>query len=79
MRWNAQLPPTLRRAGFEIYQNMRAAGSLTIRDWLAVPFPQPDRGASLWRDLWTLATSLDSRLAEAAAKGGESQVISALR
>ena len=32
--WHNQLPADFRRAGYDIYKNIRASGSASIRDWL---------------------------------------------
>ena len=38
LNWNAQLPPHFKRAAFEIFQEIRAHGTLAVRDWLSANF-----------------------------------------
>ena len=55
------LPPDFKRAGWEIYLNIRAAGSSSVRDWINQNF-EGDRSGNVWIDLWTTATQIDFRL-----------------
>ena len=67
-RWTAQLPVDLRRSALETFRNIRSMGCLTIRDWISQNYSGA-RGSPVWTDLWTIATSLDFRIAEAAMQG----------
>ena len=66
--WHGSLPPDFKRAGLDIYKNIRAGGSATIRDWLSHNFTG-DKSGAVWIDLWTLATQLDYSIARAAPSG----------
>ena len=67
----------MKRAAFETYRRLKAAGRIAVRDWLNVNFAE-HRGGDLWRDLWALATSIDFKLADASQQGGEAGVIRCL-
>ena len=56
--WAHSLPPDFKRAGGEIYRNIRAAGSLSVRQWLQNQHQGSKRGAE-WQHLWAMATTVD--------------------
>ena len=60
-RWATSLPPDCRRAAPEIFKNMRAAGSPSVRQWLQENF-KGSRTAAAFTDLWSVATSIDFAL-----------------
>ena len=66
LRFNTGLAPDFRRAAFDTYRNMMGDGASSVREWVTQNYQGP-RGAnsSVWIDLWTNATQIDYRLAEA--------------
>ncbi len=62
--WNLALPPSMRRAGAEIYRSIRSAGTTSVRNWLTQEYQGPRSGGQ-WVDLWTMATQADFALARA--------------
>ena len=67
-RWHTTLPPDLKRAATDIYKNIRACGSTTLREWLLQNFTG-NKASHTWTDLWTLAAQLDFTIANASAPG----------
>ena len=65
--YHHQLPPGFQRAGLEIYQNMRASGAGSTREWLTTNF-QGSRSGALWVDLWTAATTVDFIIGQASSQ-----------
>ena len=57
-RWEAGLPPDIKRAAPEVYRSIRSAGSLSVRDWLSQNYTG-SRKAMVWTDLWNVATNVD--------------------
>ena len=76
MCWNAQLEPTMKSASFEIYQNISPSERLTVRYQVQANFVRIGKSFDGCRDIWTMATAIDFRLAETAQRGGETSVIS---
>jgi len=76
-RWHQQLAPDLKRAAPEIYSSLRAAGTANVREWLSQEFTG-SRHSDSWVDLWTTATSIDFKLAAAAAAAGVGGMAAAL-
>ena len=72
-RWTAQLPIDFRRSALETFRNMRYCGYVTVRDWMSQSFTG-DRRSDVWIDLWTLATTIDYWVAEAATHGDEAVI-----
>ena len=72
-RWTASLPVDFKRAPLVTFRNMRSCGCVTVRDWITQSF-QGSKSSEVWVDLWTIATSLDYRLSEAAL-GGDAEVV----
>jgi hypothetical protein len=64
-RWHVGLPSDFQRAGPEIYRSMRSSGAASTRDWLQANYSGL-KGAGVWTDLWTAATSVDYKLSTAA-------------
>jgi len=58
----------MHRAALEIYQNMRASGVATAREWLSQNFAGAREGAR-WIDLWTTAAQSDFVIGQASARG----------
>ena len=67
-RWHTTLPPDLKRAATDIYKNIRACGSTTLREWL-LQNCTGNKASHTWTDLWTLAAQLDFTIASASASG----------
>ena len=59
--WAHALPPDFRRAGVEIYRNIRSAGSSSVRHWLERQFTG-HRGGEVWQSLWNTASTIDFEL-----------------
>ena len=72
-RWTAQLPVDFRRSAQETFRNMRSCGCVTVRDWMSQSYTW-DRRSDVWIDLWTLATTIDFRVADAASHGDEAVI-----
>ena len=66
-------PPHFKRAAFEIFQNMRAHGTLAVRDWLSANFAG-SKTSDQWRGLWTSATRVGFKILSAS-RLSESEVI----
>ena len=60
-RWDVRLPADMKRAGPEIYKNMRASGVANVREWIRQNY-KGSESAPLWTDLWHAATAIDYRL-----------------
>jgi hypothetical protein len=56
--WAHSLPPDFKRAAGEIYRNIRAAGSTSVRHWLQVQHTGSKHGAE-WQHLWAMASMVD--------------------
>ncbi len=56
--WAHSLPPDFKRAGGEIYRNIRAAGSTSVRHWLQMQHTGSKQGAE-WQHLWAMASMVD--------------------
>ena len=72
-RWTAQLPVDFRRSALETFRNMRSCGCVTVRDWMSQSYTG-DRRSDVWIDLWTFATTIDFRVADAASHGDEAVI-----
>jgi len=60
-KWAVTLPPTLRRAGTEIYSNIRGEGVNSVREWFLSSW-SGSRGNPEYNDLWLTASNIDYHL-----------------
>lgn len=72
-RWTTQLPIDFKRSALEIFRNVRSMGCVTVRDWVSQNY-SGQRNSDIWVDLWTIATMLDYRIADAAVHGDQGAV-----
>ena len=63
-RWATQLPADYKRAGPEIYRNLRHQGAAGAREWLQQSFSGFRQGGE-WQSLWDAACQVDFALGEA--------------
>ena len=63
-KWSASLPLDFRRAGTEIYRNLRHQGAGTVRDWINQQHTG-SRSTTEWAGLWSMAVQVDYALAAA--------------
>ena len=73
--WAHALPPDFKRAGVEIYRNIRTSGSTSTRHWLERQF-QGYRGGEQWQSLWATASTLDFGLGRCKTGAGQMVVLS---
>ena len=67
-RWDLALAPDMRRAALEIYRSIRAAGHVSVRDYLNQSY-KGGRDDHVWKDLWTQGPQIDFLVARAAVHG----------
>ena len=65
LAWHLRLPSELQRAAPEIYRNIRAEGSTSVRNWVLDLVPSGQReGNQQFQDLHSAATIIDFELAQ---------------
>ena len=65
LSWHLRLPPDLQRAAPEMYRNIRAEGSASVRQWINEQHPSIEQKQTPgYQDLYSAATIIDFELAE---------------
>ncbi len=65
LSWHLRLPPDLQRAAPEMYRNIRAEGSASVRQWVNEQHPTIEQKQTPgYQDLYSAATIIDFELAE---------------
>ena len=62
--WDRRLPADFKRAGPEIFRSLKAQAANSMRTWLQANYTSA-KDAPIWMDLWSAASMVEFRLAQA--------------